>query len=155
MGVRPEQVKITTRVKVWEKVHATDKGATGVGRRVGLEKEPVAIPRQVSVCLLSGHNKWACDTGSYPTAISVCFLSGHNEWMHVMHNNPTASISMPFECDLEIPGQVSVCLLNGISSAHMGCAARHHLSCGRYQSACSTGESCPEPTQVVRPLELF
>ena len=60
---------------------------------MGPEKEPVAIPRQVSVCLLSGHTEWACDIGSNPTAS----VSMPLEWACDIGSNPTASVSVPLE----------------------------------------------------------
>ena len=90
-----------------------------MGRRVGLEKGPVVIPRQISACLLSGRNEWACDMGS----------------------NAMASISMPLEWDLlSMHGMCGQAMLN---LWQVSVCLQHRR------------ESCPEPTQVVRPLELF
>ena len=79
----------------------------------------VAIPRQVSECLLRGTMNGHATKVAIPLEVSECLLSG---MLYSMHG-------------IVRPGNA--------------------FTCGSYQPAFSTGESRPEPTQVVKPLELF
>ena len=122
---------------------------------------PVLFTRWLSICLLSGRDECTVSSATanadvplelarweglarsvmVPGQVWRSLLSGHSERACDVGTGPTATLNIP---------------LSGVYLSTLGrCGQARLQSCGGYQSAYSTGESCPEPTQAVKPLELF